>query len=120
MGHIEVNKEKGFIHVLLNYPNCTNSLTDDMIDELVERVEELEKENQNIIILSGSGKGFCSGGTLSILKGERDSKRNLFDQLEKVIKPTLPNAEIHRFGHSWFVFRHWFKFSSGNGLRHRP
>jgi enoyl-CoA hydratase len=60
----------------LNAPNRRNSLTLDMVDEIVVAFDELEKgEDVGAVIVTGAPPAFCAGATLSHL-GDRAQPQN--------------------------------------------
>lgn len=59
----ELSVEAGVCHITLNRPDRLNSLTFAIYRELAETFEALSHETDvRVILLSGKGRGFCSGG----------------------------------------------------------
>lgn len=61
-----VERDGGIATVTLNRPELRNPISDlDMIDSLISQLEALDAdESVRVIILTGAGKGFSSGGNL--------------------------------------------------------
>lgn len=52
----------------LNQPDSRNSLSDDMIRDVVAGLEKFRlDEAANVLIITGAGKSFCSGGDLKMM-----------------------------------------------------
>lgn len=52
--------------VILNRPQVRNAVNFEMMDELHDVLDEIEKTNDKLLIITGNGdKAFCSGGDLS-------------------------------------------------------
>lgn len=67
--------------ITLNRPDRRNAISFDLIDDLLATLEEVAKSEANVLILTGSGKAFCSGMDLDNLKGliGRSAEDNLRD-----------------------------------------
>jgi enoyl-CoA hydratase len=66
--HIRVSREDGIITVAFNRPETRNSMTPAMGDEVVRAVEEIRADpTARVVVLTGSGKAFSSGGDLGML-----------------------------------------------------
>jgi len=58
--------EPGIGHLILNRPESLNALSLTMVDELCGLFDELTRSEEiRVLILSGAGRGFCSGADLS-------------------------------------------------------
>ena len=59
----------------LNRPDRLNAISRDMLDELSRKVVEADKDPEiRCIVLTGSGRGFCSGLDLIDTNDRRDSE----------------------------------------------
>ena len=65
---VEADQElKGLVHVRLNRPSKLNALDMEMFDEICSAAKRLKNDRSiRVVIVSGNGKGFCSG--LDVLK----------------------------------------------------
>jgi enoyl-CoA hydratase/carnithine racemase len=71
-----------YIH--FNRPERYNALNKEMLEELLGAVEEADKNEDKILILSGEGNAFCAGGDISMMKDF--SEKEFFDQVMKTIE----------------------------------
>lgn len=56
----------GVATVTLNRPESLNSMTDELMGDLVEALARVEAdESVRVLVLTGAGRGFCSGADLS-------------------------------------------------------
>jgi enoyl-CoA hydratase/carnithine racemase len=66
---IRSNKEGSILHLKLNRPESLNSINLKMAEELNQIAEEVNRDDGvKVIILSGEGRAFCSGGDISFLQ----------------------------------------------------
>ena len=82
--------------VQLNRPNVLNALSFELMSELVNGLEELDKDDTiKVIILTGSGRAFAAGADLAqmsqatpvdLMLGRRFE---LWDRIRKISKPTI-------------------------------
>lgn len=60
-------RNNGVSWIILNRPEIRNAVNYEMMDELQTVLTEIEKSNDKLLILTGSGeRAFCSGGDLSL------------------------------------------------------
>ena len=63
--------ESGVATVTFDRPDKLNALTFDVYADLRDLLGELEhREDANVLVLTGQGKGFCSGGDVNEIIGE--------------------------------------------------
>lgn len=69
-------EERGPIAIItLNRPERLNSLTFEVYRELTEVFAALERQNQvRVVVITGRGRGFCSGGDVEDIIGELFSR----------------------------------------------
>ncbi len=94
--HILVSKEGPIGIVRLNRPKVLNALSLDLVRELVEALEELDKDHSvYVIIITGDEKAFAAGADLkemsdatpvSLLLGRRFE---YWDRFRKISKPII-------------------------------
>jgi methylglutaconyl-CoA hydratase len=65
---IQVAYDAGIATLTLNRPDKRNAISYELIEELLRAFEEVAKSNSLVLILTGSGKAFCSGMDLENLK----------------------------------------------------
>ncbi len=92
--------EDGFTVVALNRPEKRNALTYEMLAELLQALDEVEKSPARVLILTGTDNAFCAGMDLQALKDFRsqsdeellaDARKiaTLFRHLYAFPKPTI-------------------------------
>jgi len=92
--------DSGIAILTLNRPEKRNAISYELIDELLRALEEIKTSPARVLIVTGAGKGFCSGMDLEALQGMTgrtpelnldDSKRmaSLFRSLYDFPKPTI-------------------------------
>jgi enoyl-CoA hydratase/carnithine racemase len=66
---IHLTKKDSILHLKLNRPESMNSINLKMAEELSQIAEEANRDEEvKVIILSGEGRAFCSGGDISFLQ----------------------------------------------------
>lgn len=93
---ILVNREpKGIAVVTINRPDSLNSLTRAMNVDLAQAFKSLDRdESVRVIILTGTGRSFCSGVDLTaaedVFKGDvKDPESDPVVQMERCRKPII-------------------------------
>jgi methylglutaconyl-CoA hydratase len=73
--------DSGVATLTLNRPEKRNAISFELIDDLVRALDEVAKSDAIIVILTGSGKAFCSGMDLDNLKAllGRTPEQNIAD-----------------------------------------
>lgn len=62
MEHIIVETQNGVRTLTLNRPERLNSVNDKLGDEIVQAIAEASKDDEvRVIVITGAGRGFCSG-----------------------------------------------------------
>ena len=59
----------GVVTITLNRPDRLNALTFEVYQELAETFEKLEQPEVRAIVITGAGRGFCSGGDVEGIRG---------------------------------------------------
>ena len=78
---IHVNYDSRIATITLNRPDKRNAISFELIDDLLHALQEVEKSDALVLIVTGAGKAFCSGMDLENLKGllGRSPEQNLED-----------------------------------------
>jgi enoyl-CoA hydratase/carnithine racemase len=73
---ILVEKKEGIEVLTLNRPERMNSLNEKLAAELVQALQEVNRDDEiRVLVLTGAGKGFCAGADVGGMSaGERESK----------------------------------------------
>lgn len=81
--HLKYDVSKGIAEIILDRPDVYNAFNRDMIEEIVRAIIAAQSDDRvYAIVLSGSGKGFCSGADVS----EGFENRDQFDAAERLWK----------------------------------
>jgi len=97
---LELAYDAGVATVTLNRPDKRNALSVQLLNELMSALDEIEKSETQVLILTGAGKAFCAGMDLDELKtltgkshdeNVEDSQRmaQIFRRLYDFPKPTV-------------------------------
>jgi len=92
--------------ITLNRPEKRNAISTEMIAELLAAFDQIEANPASVVILTGSGKAFCSGMDLEALKAlatqspaeqrkDADQLAQLFRRLWSFPKPTIAAVNGH-------------------------
>jgi enoyl-CoA hydratase/carnithine racemase len=66
---IILTKKDSILHVKLNRPEFLNAINIKLVEELSQVAEEADRDKEvKVVILSGEGRAFCSGGDISFLQ----------------------------------------------------
>jgi enoyl-CoA hydratase len=98
-------KKEGNIGILsINRPNALNALNSQVLDELKDAIEVIEKDEEiHIIILTGEGRAFVAGADIGEMKGMNPQEArsfaekglSIFRKIELMEKPVI--AAINGF-----------------------
>ena len=98
---IKYTSENNIGIITLNRPEKRNALHPDLVEQLKEKLDEVEKDvNVKVLIITGEGKAFCAGADLeyldklqnnSMIENEKDSEdlAELFLKIYHFSKPTI-------------------------------
>lgn len=83
--------EDGVMVITLNRPEKKNAFNDEMIDLWVDALEEAQQnEDVHVVVLTGAGDAFCSGGDVGNMKTGKptplDNKNRLWKNIHRVPK----------------------------------
>jgi methylglutaconyl-CoA hydratase len=78
---IQLGYDGGVATITLSRPEKRNAISFELIDDLLRALDEVEKSEAIVLILTGAGKAFCSGLDLDNLKAllGRSPEQNLQD-----------------------------------------
>lgn len=75
--------------IALNRPETLNALTDDVLRELTDALKAVEKSRDaRVLVLTGRGRGFCSGQDLKSFSGE-PGERDIAAHLDHYYHPLI-------------------------------
>jgi methylglutaconyl-CoA hydratase len=97
---IQLSSDSRVATITLNRPDKRNAISYDLIEELIQAFDEVAKSSALVLILTGSGKAFCSGMDLDNLKAllgrtpeqslqDSETMAGLFRSLYDFPKPTI-------------------------------
>ncbi len=84
---IQINDlDKGVVNIQLNSPETQNTLSEKMIGELQQGLDELQQGPSKVIVLSSTGKVFSAGHDLKELKTARSQPDQGHAYFQKILK----------------------------------
>src|SRR5260370_32229072 len=97
---LQFGYESGIATITLNRPEKRNALSFQLVEEILAALDEIEKSEVLVVILTGAGKAFCAGLDLDELKSligkshsenVEDSRRmvRIFRRFYDFPKPTI-------------------------------
>lgn len=74
MEFVKVEVKAGIGHIILNRPEKLNSLSKELVQEVIDSLNILGENSEiRAIILSGEGKSFCAGGDIGSMNNLTDA-----------------------------------------------
>lgn len=87
--HILYSLEDGVARISLNDPKTMNGVTEPMGHEMVDAFDRAARESR-AVLLTGEGRGFCSGANLAAAQDLLDDdNRDFGGQLDRVFNPLI-------------------------------
>lgn len=86
MSVIEKEVKDNILYLTLNRPDSLNALTSEMLMELQKSFREADSDNIRCVVLTGAGRGFCSGQDLKDFEQE---KKTFKEALEVKYNPLI-------------------------------
>jgi methylglutaconyl-CoA hydratase len=79
--NVQLDYDSGIATITMNRPEKRNAISFELIDDLLCALNEVEKSDAIVLVLTGAGKAFCSGMDLENLKVliGRSPEQNLQD-----------------------------------------
>ncbi len=85
---LKVDKKTHHVWLTLNNPTTSNSINYEMIEQIVTELNDAELDSEvRVVIITGEGKNFCSGGDLNRMQnkdemfaGDSDELRRRYEQ----------------------------------------
>lgn len=86
MEKVLLTRENGVSTITFNRPDIYNALDMETLETLLKIIEEIENNDDQIVLLTGTGNAFCAGGDVSMMAVLNDLKMfdQLMDTLEKI------------------------------------
>ena len=93
-------KEKNIAIITFNRPQRYNAVNQDLVDGINDSLSIVENDNDiRAVVLTGNGKGFCSGADMSVFGGKVSSEQRrdyiveqyqpLMNRFFKIKKPVI-------------------------------
>ncbi|GAA5315543.1 MAG: 2-(1,2-epoxy-1,2-dihydrophenyl)acetyl-CoA isomerase PaaG [Candidatus Pelagadaptatus aseana] len=93
---VEFNVQHGVARVVLNRPECLNSLNQIMLVELSEIADQCARDDAiKAVLLTGKGRAFCAGADLTVMNTDasesarRAQGRLVQQQMEQYFNPVI-------------------------------
>lgn len=97
MSSILKEHKEGILYITLNRPDSLNAFNSEMLFELQDAFKEALNDNVRCVVLTGAGKGFCSGQDLKDFESEKKTFKEviktkynpLISQIMNLPKPVI-------------------------------
>jgi enoyl-CoA hydratase/carnithine racemase len=73
MSTVSIRRETALLHIELNRPDRANSLSEELVEELLSALAPEETVGVRLAVFSGRGANFCAGFDLSDLRDSTDA-----------------------------------------------
>lgn len=80
MSTILKETKNSILYITLNRPDVMNAFNTEMLMELQSAFKEAESDDIRCVVLTGSGKGFCSGQDLKDFQKEKKTFKQALDE----------------------------------------
>src|SRR5690625_4733419 len=86
MEKVFLTRENGISTITLNRPESYNALDIDMLRKLEELINEVTKNDDKIVLLTGAGKAFSAGGDINMMTkiASKEQFEGLMDTLTAI------------------------------------
>ena len=75
MEKVTLSSKNGISTIMLNRPESYNALDFETLISLEKIITDVEKNDDQVVLLTGAGKAFCAGGDISMMTQVEDSKQ---------------------------------------------
>ena len=91
---VQLGCDKGVATITLDRPGTLNSMNDDLMDDLSHALASAQADpSTRVIVITGSGRGFCSGADLSgvsqTVEGAASGDRSAVDGMDRFFNPAM-------------------------------
>jgi len=87
------------VTLTLNEPGTRNAMSPAMIEGLIEHVDRINADlNVGCVILTGAGKGFCSGGNVKNMQEQADGAAPIPVQVSRKYQQTIQRVPLALYG----------------------
>ena len=88
--------ENGISNLIINRPKSYNALSIDCMEALMQEISAISEDPSiKVVILSGSGKGFCAGHDLKEMRA--DPGREFYEKTFRACAEMMMSIIIFRF-----------------------
>lgn len=86
MEKVSLTRNNGVSIITLNRPSSYNAIDVETMEQLLEKIEQVEKNDDSIVILTGAGNAFSAGGDITMMKQLHDTTQfdNVMQTLEAI------------------------------------
>ncbi|MFO8010046.1 MAG: enoyl-CoA hydratase [Dehalococcoidia bacterium] len=82
-----LEKDSGLATVTLNRPEKMNAISPELVDELIEVIDETERDDEvRAVLITGAGRAFCAGGDVETLLSGTDNPAEVYSSSLKGAK----------------------------------
>lgn len=89
MEKVKFHRENGTSIITLNRPDRYNALDFETLEQLYETLIQVKVNEDPVVILTGEGKAFCSGGDIAMMTEIDESKFDRYMDMIEQITTTL-------------------------------
>ena len=88
MNFVKHESNNGISFISLNRPDRYNALNKEMLEELYDVVDMVDKNEDRIVVLRGEGNAFCAGGDIAMMKdfGNKEFFDSVMDSIAGIAR----------------------------------
>jgi enoyl-CoA hydratase len=92
MSYVQTELADGVATITLSDPDRRNALNADLVTELVDTIDQLEKSDAAVMVITGAPPAFCAGADLSSLENaDGPALRQIYQGFTKVHRTPIPS-----------------------------